>query len=156
MVLRFDYRLTGRGWSAATIADRETHAELTASYLSDALGSLARAVLGLLHGMEAVNVSWKEEPGEYRWLLTRAEEMVTIRILWFDSQFPERPDEEGQTVFETTCRLVDFAGQMTSQLQALLDDPGEAEYKRQWGMEFPRAEYVALVRLRRERRVRPT
>ena len=156
-MLQFEYRLTGRGWSAATIADRETTVEITASYLSDALGNLARAVVGLLRGVEAARVSWYEEPGEYRWLVNRADETVSIRILWFDSQFPKRPDEEGRTVFETTCRLVDFAGQVTSQLRALLESPGEAGYKEQWVLhDFPRAEYEALVRLQRERKARPT
>src|SRR5689334_2478187 len=114
-MIRFEYRLTGRGWSAATISDRETTAELTASYLSDALGDLARATVGLLRGAAAVRVSWDEEPGEYRWLLARTDEMLTLRILWFDGLRAERPDSEGRTVFETTCRHVDFAGQVTSQ-----------------------------------------
>jgi hypothetical protein len=155
-MIRFEYRLTGHGWSEATIADRDTKVELTASYLSDALGNLARAVVRLMRGMEQARVSWDEEPGEYRWLMVRTDERVSIRILWFDSQFPERPDQEGRTVFETSCRLVDLAGQVTSQLLVLLETLGEAEYIRQWGMEFPRNEYEALVSLRRQRRAGST
>ena len=156
-MIRFEYRLTGRGWSAATIADHETKVELTASYLSDALGNLARAVVGLLRGVETATVSWAEEPGEYRWLLARTDDQLSIRILWFNSQYPRRPNEEGRAVFETSCRLVDFSGQVTSQLRMLLDSLGEAEYKKQWVQhEFPRAEYDALVRLRQERRARQT
>ena len=156
-MIRFEYRLTGRGWSAATIADHEMTAELTASYLSDALGNLARAVVGLLRGVETATVSWAEEPGEYRWLLARTDDHLSIRILWFNSQYPRRPNEEGRAVFETSCRLVDFAGQVTSQLRMLLDTLGEAGYKKQWVQhEFPRAEYDTLVRLRQERRARQT
>ena len=82
---------------------------------------------------------------------------MSIRILWFDELRSERPDEEGRVMFKTTCRLVEFAGQVTSQLRALLKSPGEDGYKEQWVLhDFPRAEYETLVRLQRERKARPT
>jgi hypothetical protein len=155
-MIRFEYRLIGAGWSEATLSDRETAAEITASYLSDALGDLARGVILLLHGREDVTVSWKEEPGEYRWRFTLTGDRLTVRILWFDSPYSTLPDDRGRPVFQTACRLVDFAGQVTSQLRTLLETLGEAEYKRHWvSHDFPRAEYETLVRLGRKRRLHP-
>jgi hypothetical protein len=154
-MLRFEYRLTGRGWSVATISCGDATVELTTSYLSDALGDLARAAIALNNGAHHVTVSWAEEPGEYRWLLTRTDDLVSIRILSFRSQHPRRPDADGEPVFRASCRLTDFAGQVTSQLRALAERLGDAGYKEQWVLhDFPRAEYETLVGQRRERRRR--
>ena len=43
MSLTIDYRLTGTGWAGCRVTDAGASCELTASYLSDALGSLVLA-----------------------------------------------------------------------------------------------------------------
>ena len=149
-MVRFEYRLTGRGWSAATISARGQTAHLSASFLSDALGDLARAVIALLRGAERASLDWQEEPGDYRWLLTREAERLVIRVLWFDDTFSRASDDRGRLVFETECRLMDFAGQLKSQLQYLLEHVGSTGYKQQWvQQEFPLAEYETLRQLLR-------
>ena len=42
--------MTGKGWAEARIADDDSWAILTASYLSDALGDLLEAIGVLLEG----------------------------------------------------------------------------------------------------------
>jgi hypothetical protein len=152
-MLRFECRSLEHGTLMATIADRERSVDLLASFISDGLGDLVRAVIGLLLWQNQTRAVWAEEPGEYRWVLTRSDEMVAIRVLWFTDTFSYLADERGEPVFSTTARLVDLAGQVTSQLRALLERLGEDGYQEQWSYPFPRTEYETLLRLRRERRL---
>jgi hypothetical protein len=46
----FEYRLVGTGWAEARIGDDVSHATVTASYISDALGDLLYAVWRLTEG----------------------------------------------------------------------------------------------------------
>jgi len=62
----FSYQLETAGWSTATVSDGERSVVLTASYLSDALGDLTRAVIALLRGAEQATLTWHEEPGRAR------------------------------------------------------------------------------------------
>jgi hypothetical protein len=66
--VEFLYELTGTGWSECRLSIGDARCEVTASYLSDALGELASAVEDVLRwpGVDARAV-FVEEPGEYRW-----------------------------------------------------------------------------------------
>ncbi len=75
---------------------------------------------------------WDEEPGEYRWLFTRAGEQVHLRILVLPDQFPPRPDAEGTPVFETQRPLRTVATAVADGAAAVLATYGEAEYMRLW------------------------
>ena len=66
MELRF--KLRGAGWASACLEADGVTAELTASYLSDALGNLLRALGELIAWEESARCSLAEEPGEFRWL----------------------------------------------------------------------------------------
>jgi hypothetical protein len=70
--------------------------------------------------------SWYTPPGNYHWLITRLDEEVEIRILWFPRPPNHRPDEQGDVVFATRCPLRRFAVQVKNQLQQLAStQPGE-------------------------------
>jgi hypothetical protein len=71
MSVAITYELTGHGWSECMIRVDERTVTVTASYLSDALGSLSDAVLAVLLGSRTAKASFDEEPGEYRWVLDR-------------------------------------------------------------------------------------
>lgn len=130
--MEFSYRLVGTGWAEARIADDETWASLTASYLSDALGNLLEAVGVLLEGADAASCSWDEEPGEYRWLFTRAGESVHLRILALPDQFPPQPDSAGTVVFETTQPLPVVAAAVAQGAADVLAEHGEKKYLELW------------------------
>lgn len=138
--------------ACATIEDREHSAQFWPSPLSDPLRDLVRATVSLLRGAEQARVSWQDEPGEWRWLLSREADRLSIRILRFRQTFSREPDERGMPVFETACRLADFAGQVKSQLQELLDHSDPADYLQRWRRPFPLADYDALRELVRSRR----
>ena len=91
----------------------------TASYLSDALGDLIRAVRALLEGAEDARASWEEEPGEYRWVFHRNGSEVRMRLLAFPDVYDDAPDEDGQALLDATCSL------RTSELRSL---PGRSKF----------------------------
>lgn len=131
-MFEFDYKLTGSGWSEARIADDDGHAIVTASYLSDALRSLLEAVALVVEGQAEARFSWDEEPGEYRWVLTREADALIIKILAFDKLWGDEPDAVGRRVFATLQDPMRVGRAVLSAAQRLIDDLGEAEYERQW------------------------
>jgi hypothetical protein len=144
--ITFVYHLTGTGWSEANISDGVTHAMLSASYLSDALGDLTRAVLSLLHGAEEDACSWLEEPGEYQWRFRRVGDELAIQILWFDDWYELVLDKTGRLHFTTRCSLFRFASQLEAALKQLLEEHGLEGYRQKWyEHEFPAAEHQKLT-----------
>jgi hypothetical protein len=130
--VEFSYRLTGTGWAEARIADEESWATITASYLSDALGELLEAVGVLLEGADEARCSWQEEPGEFRWIFRRTSSDVRLRVLSFPDQIPPEPDADGTPVFETRQSLAALAAAIADGAQAVLDEYGEDGYRTQW------------------------
>lgn len=143
-VLRFSWALTGRGWIETSLSDNRHQLTFTASYLSDAVADLVWIVLSLLKGAETGRCDWQQEPGEYRWLFSRQDEQVEIRILWFPETFSHRSDEQGDCVLVLTCSLLKFATKIHKQLHQLHLLWGQEGYERQWGYPFPKAEWQQL------------
>jgi hypothetical protein len=159
--MEFIYRLTGAGWAEARIADASSTATVTASYLSDALRDLLRAVLLLLEGAAEARCSWEEEPGEFRWVLTRAGNgQVDLKILAFDdlwaapdrkaedgaqARFANEPDDQGELLFLTSQPLGVLARAIADGAAAVLAEHGEEGYLAEWGLAaFPTADLVAI------------
>lgn len=95
--VQFVYRLTGTGWSEATMTIGDASTPMSASYLDDALGDLVAAAV-LLPGAEStVRVSWAEEPGEFRWVLDRSGDQVAVRILWFEALWDRTPTRRARS-----------------------------------------------------------
>ena len=147
-MFEFDYCLTGAGWSAARVADEHHHASLSASYLSDALRSLLDAVALIVEGHRDARCSWDEEPGEYRWIFRRANDIdvVELRILMFPELWGNGPDAEGAEVFRTMQSPLRFGRVVLAGAQRVLDEHGEEGYAAQW-IEHP-FPVDALARLR--------
>jgi hypothetical protein len=51
------YDLEGAGWAGARISDGSQHRDFSVSYLSDALGDMAKAAAMLLNGTSRLNPS---------------------------------------------------------------------------------------------------
>jgi hypothetical protein len=149
MTVRLQYDLTGTGWAKCEVEIDGHHAVATASYLSDALDELCRAVVAVLRGEPSASASFEEEPGEYRWHLARtAPGRLRVQLRWFDDQYPPRPDVEGSVVFDAECRLRTFAGALLSELQRLHRTYGEAGYHDRWvEHEFPTKRVTQLTEL---------
>jgi hypothetical protein len=146
--VEFSFRLTGTGWAGGRIAVGESVATLTASYLSDALGDVIRAVRALLEGGENARASWEEEPGEYRWVFQRRASEVQIRLLAFPDVYDKAPDREGEALLDATCSLIDLGLAVASGAQQVLDELGPDEYQQKWVEHpFPTQDLAALYQL---------
>jgi hypothetical protein len=148
-MMQLVYKLAGAGWADARISNTSVYRDMAVSYLSDALGAMARAALQLLRGAREASFSFQDEPGEHRWILSRGEaDSLRIRILWFEDNFSPRPQERGTEVFGCDCAVLDFVGQVSSVLQTLLADEGIDGYIRRWQSdEFPVDTFAEIQRL---------
>ena len=135
---QIDYRVTGRGWAACDVRFGKAHCEITASYISDAFGDLVRAAAAMACGTQGVTVSFAEEPGEYRWVLTRLQaSRVEVAILTLPHWHPGRADEFGEELLRFACPLLEFGRAVMRAANALQRLHGEAGYLAQWGKPFP-------------------
>jgi hypothetical protein len=151
MGVQISYDLVGTGWAECTIRVDDASARVTASYLSDALDDLASAVLAALRGHPHATASFTEEPGEFRWVFEPLPGAnVSVRILEFKEMWGGRPDEEGEVIFHSQCRLRTLAGAVLSELQRLESTYGLVGYRERWVQhDFPvgrLAEFRALLK----------
>lgn len=150
--VEFSYELEGMGWSRARLRIGERSAEVTASYLSDALRDLT---LAIVEGADQASVSWAEEPGEYRWVLQRGSgNQMRLRVEWFDELWKRRT--EGSLEFDASCDVSAFAAAIGSASRTLFQELGADGYARQWGKhDFPLSELRALEAATVRPRTRP-
>ena len=149
MHLAMSFELTGVGWARCQITGSEGLCTVTASYLSDALGSLVIAATAVQAGFSRATFSFEEEPGEYRWVITtpRTNE-VELSIIEFRSASNEEPDERGKLLLRTRCRPVVFAEAVSTAASRLFSHFGESGYKEQWSEHpFPTKQLAELDRL---------
>ena len=130
--MRFEYELTGAGWSRARIQDDVAGAEITASYLSDALRDLLDAVAEIAAGADAARCAWDEEPGEFRFIFERNGHEMRMSILWFDELWGGQPDEAGTPVFETRQTIDVLARAVHGAAAQVLEDWGQEGYLEKW------------------------
>lgn len=145
--MKVEFSLFGIGWMSATLTDAAASARVTASDLSDALGDLLLAVWTLVDGDSQARCSWEEEPGEYRWLFAREDDMATLRVLEFnDASYVREPGQAGRLVFESTQSISTMAAAFAEAASKLLDEHGLDGYKAKWmDGEFP-GETLASIR----------
>ena len=141
--VRFVYRLTGHGWAEADFHIGGQAARLTASYIGDALGDLLRGTLALARGAEQVEVSWAEEPGEFRWRLSaRDDASLDVRILRLGRRAEETPPgmplDPGHEVLAGRCDSHDFFTAITKGATDILNEYGLDGYRERWDQfDFP-------------------
>ncbi len=148
--MRINYQLAGSGWANAQVSESGRSLEMSASYLSDALGDMAQAAVSLLTGARVVTFSFQDEPGEHQWILTRGEfDALYVRVIWFPKTFGSgNKADSGTEVFACDCAVMDFVGQVFSTLNAVHEDEGVEGYKRRWkNNDFPSKSYQELQKL---------
>ena len=142
------YDLEGAGWAGARIADGSHHRDFSVSYLSDALGDMAKAAALLLNGSREETFFFQDEPGEHRFILSRGDaDSLTICVLWFECSFCGRSERFGEEVFRCECTVLDFVGQVFANLHSILAERGLDGYKQAWrNHEFPVRAYDEIRR----------
>jgi hypothetical protein len=144
------YKLDDNGWATAAVSNGDATISVLASYLTDALGDLARAARGLLRGQAEVTFSFVEEPGQHRFVITRRADDLDIKIFHLPRAFASGV-EGGRLVFSATSDVRSFANSAINCLRNVLDEVGETEYRRRWrNHDFPRQVLDDLLLLRRE------
>src|ERR1700722_4464799 len=139
MALTIDYQLTATGWARCTVsADGHKH-ELSASYLSDALGKLVLAAIAVLAGAHSISVGFDEEPGEYRWsIVYTGNDMVRVSILSFRDLWGNQPDVDGTPMISFTCAPIELGKAVQKAAEDVLNKHGPAGYKERWARyDFP-------------------
>jgi hypothetical protein len=139
-----NYRLTGTGWAECEVRAGAKTTTVTASYMNDALGQLATATLLLRMGAPAAQVSFEEEPGEYRWSFdwhrstSGNVDSLRVRIWWFDKCWQSRPDDDvRELILDEIVESTSFYHGMRRMLDEVLSVYGEDQYKEMWGEPFP-------------------
>lgn len=152
------YNLTGMGWAECRIVTDDADVTVTASYLSDALADLAKAVLALGNGKEIVLTAFAEEPGEFEWIFERyGADNVIISIKDFPHRIPLMktlpkgfrydPDKDSKCILEVRCSVQELIAALVSAMDNLVKEYGKAGYKRRWGFPFPTVQYNKLKTL---------
>ena len=144
--MKLRYKLTGTGWAEASLEDDERAVTISASYLSDALGDLARGAIAVLRGSGEARFFFEEEPGEYRWILKKkGSESYTLTIIEFPDLLENKPDEVGKVILEHGFTRVGFAKTVLKALEDVRHEHGEAGYKEKWREhDFPSKELSEL------------
>ena len=145
--VRLAYRLTGAGWSEGSLSIGKASASFTASYLSDAFGRLVAAVADIQEGKACARFSFDEEPGEFRWLLSRAGDRLTVRLLGFDELWGSEPDELGRVLLDADTSSQHLALAVKHVADELLELHGLDGYHDLWvEAPFPLDAYDRLCR----------
>jgi len=148
-MFHLSYILGEHGWATARFGDGHAEIQTSVSNLSDALGDMARAARYILKGATDASFSFMDEPGEHRFLISRREDRVEIRVYEFPEPFA-RTMNNAPIVLKAEASLRAFTNECINVLRHVLDAHGEAGYRERWKRHaFPMAEYRELLDLRR-------
>lgn len=139
------YRLTGPGWSECTLSAGDDACVVSASYISDPLGDLARSTIAMLNGGYDQTVTFLEEPGEYQWRLRRMEHELHIQVLWFRDWTELIGESGGEVRMDSLVRWQDFVMAVYAALGDVLFHWGIDGYRAAWvNADFPLEEFARL------------
>jgi hypothetical protein len=127
------------GWADCTVRTDGKDYDISASYLSDALGKLVLAAAAVLAGAHSISVGFDEEPGEYRWAVVHTDNgTVRLTVLSFQELWGNRPDADGTPLCSWTGHPVDFGRAVRDAAEAVLKKHGLSGYKERWAKhDFP-------------------
>lgn len=137
------YTLRNHGWADCEIISENAKINISASYLSDALGGLLSAVVELINGKREARTQFDEEPGEYRWIFNQTKEnLIDLKIIEFPELRGNKPNEDGKELLKTECTLKELATTLFNSADAILKKFGEDGYKKNWiEHDFPINQY---------------
>ncbi|MEM6293240.1 MAG: hypothetical protein AAGA54_18340 [Myxococcota bacterium] len=137
------YYVVGVGWGLYVLASPKGATTVSCSYLEDALGDLVDLGRAAMDSNEG-RCSFAEEPGEYRWMFNAA----GLRILWFPETYRNRPNSEGEVVFEVACSGLELARAIERCASDVERRYGSESYRTLWRAHpFPGERLAELRRL---------
>jgi hypothetical protein len=136
------WTLAGHGWANCTVADDQTEAEATASYITAAPEDLLASTTRLILGQKETRAQFEAEPTAYRWIFYREGDEVWIQPLQLaDSGKPDKAGTEIWSSWQTTDAL---ARALIRGFDEVAHKYGESGYHGKWRSPFPRTELEAL------------
>lgn len=143
---RISYKLVGTGWSECTVQTGTCRAEVSASYLSDALGNLVLSALAVASGFRTVEFGFDEEPGEYRWVIEATDNnSVRVRLLEFPELWGHKANDVGRLLLEASITPLLYAKAVQTCAAAVLQEHGVKGYAEKWAEHpFPQQELELL------------
>ena len=148
------YKLDEAGWASATLVTPTKGVAFGPSYLSDALGDLVRAVVGIANARRSrppfvfeQRVEWFGEPVGLD-LIFETQQDGSVRL-----QLVEMPDESHrrtgrQVIFDDQIDFEIFAHSVYGQASQILQVHGADGYKERWKLhDFPEDDLRMLGRL---------
>jgi hypothetical protein len=134
------------GWADCRVTLGEHDVAVTASYLTDGIGDLVASTVSLLRGAPESSCVFAEEPGEYRWHLTRVgEDRLRVQVLATRGVAAD-PSLGDVSVLDAECRMRTFAGQIAAEFRRLERTLEREGYEHAWGHSFPEERVASLER----------
>jgi hypothetical protein len=131
--IQISYSLPGTGWSKCMVETGHARTELSASYLSDALGNLVLSAITVASGFQTVEFGFDKEPGEYRWSICGMENnAIEVRIVEFQSRAANQATEMGRVLLSGITTRRDFARAVHLCATSVLDEYGVKGYAEKW------------------------
>jgi len=133
MTFSIAYTLRKSGWADCTVTLNGNSINISASYLSDALGNLVLAAGMTYSGFHAVSFGFDEEPGEYRWVIDRLDGLrMNLQVLEFEELWGNAPNEKGTVLLEGQMDIKEFAEEVERAATTVLQQHGENGYLEKW------------------------
>jgi hypothetical protein len=145
-VSAFRIRLSfeGHGWLDVRIHVDSIERRMHASYIRDTPLQMIEAANLFLKGIPEASFSFEEEPGEWRWLLVRDGDSLSIRVIYFtDARRPSK--RAGEEILRADVPAHTFARALKLAIDELTKDIGDEEYEKEWGRRFPCEAYDRLT-----------
>ncbi len=140
------YDLVGTGWSTCVVETGDVKLELSASYLSDALGNLVLFACAAASGFHSLSFGFDEEPGEYRWVAQAIDEnLIKVRILEFQDLWTHKSNVEGKVLLDIDMPPLVLAEAVAEAADAVLEKYGLSGYAEKWAEhQFPEQQLSLL------------
>jgi hypothetical protein len=140
------YDLVGTGWSTCVVEAGDVKLELSASYLSDALGNLVLFAYAAASGFHSLSFGFDEEPGEYRWIAQAIDaNLIKVRILEFQDLWGHKSNAEGRVLLDIDMPPLVLAEAVAKAADAVLEKYGLPGYAEKWAEhQFPEQQLSLL------------
>lgn len=146
--MRFEYELTGNGWADGCIEINSNTVYFAASYITDALNDMLKALNTLipeisLYPVSETHFEWNEEPGGTVWILSKiSDDCLRVQI----KSYEDLRNKKKQVIeLDETVSMLEITRVLVQALDVLLKKHGLEGYKEKWvNYDFPMDKYTKL------------
>jgi len=143
--MKIEYQLKGNGWAEITLQDSNQFIEIPVSYLHDSLRDLTESALKLRKGIKQTEVSFVDEPGEFRLVFESDNDgKVKVEVQRYNN-WPTKKQNPDEMILQFQTTVDEISKQVLNILRQIEKEYGEEKYLEAWiNHEFPKVEYKRL------------